>query len=129
MRTGFVESREERAAKTLEAGAPLRGEALAALFGSELRERFYSWRGGSGRRYVCSVFPAAEQAVVGERWAAAVIGVANECGARRAVYVMTSGEFGALAEKDAKAQGVNEWHVHFGMDEAGLRDLAGSLLS
>jgi hypothetical protein len=30
---------------------------------------------------------------------------------------------------DSPAHGVSEWHVHFGLDEDGLRDLAGSLLS
>ena len=49
---------------------PLRGQALAALRSSELRDRFYSWRGGSGRRYVCSVFPAADQAVSSSPWMA-----------------------------------------------------------
>ena len=101
-------------------------EALAALRSSELRDRFYSWRGGSGRRYVCSVFPAADQAVIAESWSAAVIGVVNDSGARRPVYVVSCDEFRALTQSDACAQGVNEWHVHFGADAAELRDLSGS---
>jgi hypothetical protein len=105
---------------------PLRGQALAALGDSELRDRFYSWRGASGRRYVCSVFPADNLEDIAESWSAAVIGVVNHAGARHPVYVVSCDQFRALNPSDACAQGVNEWHVHFGADEAELRDLCGS---
>jgi hypothetical protein len=98
-----------------------------------LRERFYSWRGLSGRRYICSVFSVAETAVVSEFTAAAVIGVAKAGAARRPVCVMSSREFhvwGDIGSREgAESHGVSEWHVHFGVDDEGLRDLAGSLLS
>ncbi len=110
-----------------------RGQALASLTASDLHERFYSWRGVSGRRYICSVFSVAETAAVSEFTSAAVIGVANDGAARRPVCVMSSREFRLLEDVglrgDASAHGVSEWHVHFGVDEDGLRDLAGSLLS
>jgi hypothetical protein len=115
-------------------GAAPSGQALASLLSSDLRERFYSWRGLSGRRYICSVFSAAEVAVVSEFTAAVVIGVANKVGApRRPVCVMSSREFhvwGDIGSREgAESHGVSEWHVHFGVDDEGLRDLAGSLLS
>jgi len=113
--------------------APPRGQALASLTASDLRERFYSWRGVSGRRYICSVFSVAETAAVSEFTSAAVIGVAADGVARRPVCVMSSREFRLLEDVglqgDSPAHGVSEWHVHFGVDEDGLRDLAGSLLS
>jgi hypothetical protein len=114
-------------------GASPSGQALASLLASDLRERFYSWRGLSGRRYICSVFSAADAAVVSEFTAAAVIGVAKVGAARRPVCVMSSREFrvwGDIGPREgAESHGVSEWHVHFGVDEQGLRDLAGSLLN
>jgi hypothetical protein len=136
---GFATMREDRKNRLAKAlreaalGASASGQALASLVTSDLRERFYSWRGTSGRRYICSVFSAADSAVVWEFTAAAVIGVAKVGAARRPVCVMSSREFplcGDIASREgAESHGVSEWHVHFGVDEEGLRDLAGSLLS
>ena len=136
---GFTTMREDRKSKFAKArretspGASPSGQALASLSTSDLRERFYSWRGLSGRRYVCSVFSAAESAVVSEFTAAAVIGVAKAGAERRPVCVMSSREFhvwGDIGSREgAESHGVSEWHVHFGVDDEGLRDLAGSLLS
>jgi hypothetical protein len=136
---GFATMREDRNSKFVKArraapvGASPSGQALASLLASDLRERFYSWRGLSGRRYICSVFSAAEAAVVLEFTAAAVIGVAKVGAARRPVCVMSSREFHVLGDigsrEGAESHGVSEWHVHFGVDDEGLRDLAGSLLS
>ena len=136
---GFTTMREDRKSKfakaereTPSAESPS-GQALASLLTSDLRERFYSWRGLSGRRYICSIFSAAETAVVSEFTAAAVIGVAKAGAARRPVCVMSSREFhgwGDIGSREgAESHGVSEWHVHFGVDDDGLRDLAGSLLS
>ena len=36
--------------------------ALASLAGGDLEERFHAWRGRSGRRYICSVFPVDHRA-------------------------------------------------------------------
>ncbi len=136
---GFTIMREERKSKFAHAwrdaplGASPSGQALASLLASDLFERFYSWRGLSGRRYICSVFSAADASVVSEFTAAAVIGVARVGAARRPVCVMSSREFDALGDigsrPGAESNGVSEWHVHFGVDEEALRDLAGSLLS
>jgi len=136
---GFTTMREDRKSKFAKArretppGTSPTGQALASLSTSDLRERFYSWRGLSGRRYICSVFSAAETAVVSEFTAAAVIGVAKAGAARRPVCVMSSREFhiwGDIGSREgAENHGVSEWHVHFGVDDEGLRDLAGSLLS
>ena len=136
---GFTTMREDRKRKFAKArrdappGASPSGQALASLLTSDLRERFYSWRGLSGRRYICSVFSAAETAVVSEFTGAAVIGVAKAGAARRPVCVMSSREFHVWGDiglrEGAESHGVSEWHVHFGMDDEGLRDLAGSLLS
>lgn len=136
---GFATMREDRKNKFANARreepmeGPQSGQALASLLASELRERFYSWRGLSGRRYICSVFSTADAAIVSEFTAAAVIGVARDGAARRPVCVMSSREFrvsGDIGSREgAGGHGVTEWHVHFGVDEEGLRDLAGSLLS
>jgi hypothetical protein len=136
---GFTTMREDRKSKFAKArretppGTSPTGQALASLSTSDLRERFYSWRGLSGRRYICSVFSVAETAVVSEFTAAAVIGVAKAGAAQRPVCVMSSREFhvwGDIGSREgAESHGVSEWHVHFGVDDEGLRDLAGSLLS
>lgn len=108
-----------------------RGQPLASLGASHLRERFYCWRGVSGRRYICSVFNWADSAVVSEFGGAAIIGVMNDGATRRPVCVMSSGDF-RLSENEqqhcfSRAHDVNEWHIHFGVDEFALRDLARSL--
>jgi len=136
---GFTAMREDRKNRPANArgetslGASPSGQALASLLTSDLRERFYSWRGLSGRRYICSVFSTADAAVVSEFTAAAVIGVAKVGAARRPVCVMSSREFHLwedIGSRDgAESHRVSEWHVHFGVDAEGLRDLAGSLLS
>jgi hypothetical protein len=136
---GFTTMREDRKSKIAKSRretpltASSSGQALASLLTTDLRERFYSWRGLSGRRYICSVFSTAETAVVCEFTAAAVIGVAKAGAARRPVCVMSSREFpvwGDIGSREgAESHGVSEWHVHFGVDDFGLRDLAGSLLN
>jgi hypothetical protein len=136
---GFTTMREDRKRKFAKArrdappGASPSGQALASLLTSDLAERFYSWRGLSGRRYICSVFSAADAAVVSEFTAAAVIGVTRVGAARRPVCVMSSREFhvwGDIGSREgAESHGVSEWHVHFGVDDERLRDLAGSLLN
>ena len=110
-----------------------RGQALASLLASDLRERFYSWRGVSGRRYICSIFSAADAAVVSEFTAAAVIGVSKIGEARRPVCVMSSREYHVLgnigSREGLETHSVTEWHVHFCADDEAVRDLAGALLS
>jgi hypothetical protein len=105
-----------------------RGQALASLDSSELGGRFYSWRGVSGQRYVCSIFRGDERDVVQTFSSAVVIGVANDRGTRRPVCVMSARELRSPEALDLCRIGVNEWHVHFHIDEARLRDIAASLL-
>ncbi len=108
------------------------GRALASLDGFDLGERFYSWRGAKGASYVCSVFGAAEDAVVAGFSGCAVIGVARHGSARRPVCLLSSQQFaqprGRALRRVARELGVTEWHVHFAAQDTALRDLAASLL-
>lgn len=115
------------------ASAP-RGEALHSLADADsLRSRFFSWRGASGRRYVCSVFQSGEESFIADVTNGAVIGVAREGVATRPVCVFLAqerapGDRHAL-RRMARELGVAEWHVHFCADAATLRDLSASLLN
>ncbi|HXY58631.1 MAG TPA: hypothetical protein VEH76_08625 [Methylocystis sp.] len=99
------------------------GRALASLCGSSLRDDFFSWRGASGRIYVCSVFGREDFSVVEEFRGVSLVGVARRGGERRALCVLSSSELRLRGHA-----GVDEWHVHFGNDEKKLRDLSASLL-
>jgi hypothetical protein len=111
------------------------GERLASLDGSSLRDRFYSWRGTSGRRHVCSVFPVDQENVVAGFSQAVVIGVARSGSERRPVCLLLSEDFcaahGRAIRRDARALGVDEWHVHFRaeQDDDMLSGLASALLN
>lgn len=116
------------------AGArPGRGEELASLDSSDLRDRFYSWRAMSGRRYVCSIFRLDEETIVADFSRAIVIGVAREGAMRRPVCVLASDDFetvdGHIVRDDARALGVTEWHVHFAARDDDMRGLAIALLN
>jgi hypothetical protein len=108
------------------------GQPLASLDASELKDRFYRWRGASGREYICSIFTKDELAVVTGFSGAVIIGVAKEGPARRAVSVISSVSFACPGDQDMFAldvgSGADEWHVHFSKDDSCLRDLAASLL-
>jgi hypothetical protein len=110
-----------------------RGQALAALRASYLLDRFYSWRGSSGERYVCSIFSLEEEPIVADFAQTVVIGVSRDGVQRRPICLISSREFstneGRAIRNEARAFGVNEWHVHFGSGDAGLRDLSESLLN
>ncbi len=127
----FVESHSNERRNAATVGSSLtapQGQALASLNSSELRGRFYSWRGVSGQRYVCSIFQSEEQAVVQTFSSAVAIGVANDRGTRRPVCVMSAREVGSADATNLRLIGVDEWHVHFRSDEVLLRDIAASLL-
>ena len=118
--------------QTLEDSAP-RGQALQSLAETDsLRSRFFSWRGASGRRYVCSVFQSGEDSFVADVTNGVVIGVAREGATTRPVCVFLAQERArdrrGLREI-ARELGVAEWHVHFCADAASLRDLSASLLN
>jgi hypothetical protein len=98
---------------------PLAGDAgpLAAPENSALASRFHFWRGASGRRYVCSVFPP-ERLPAYER--AIALFVRKSSG-------QIVGVAAGLADKSAVAQ-AEEVHVHLARDGAALaaafRDLS-----
>lgn len=111
-----------------------RGRRLASLDTCDLRDRFYSWRGAQGRRCVCSVFGVDAEAIVADFSRAVIIGVARAGAARHPICVLSSRDFrtpvGCAVRDDARALGVNEWHVHFGVeDDHALRGLAIALLN
>jgi hypothetical protein len=108
------------------------GQALDALRSSDLLDRFYSWRGASRARYVCSIFSLEDEAIVADFVQAVVIGVARDALGRRPVCVLSTRDFGTkngqAIRGGGRALGVNEWHVHFGSEDAGLSDLTNALL-
>jgi hypothetical protein len=115
-------------------GAAPRGEALQSLADADsLRGRFFSWRGASGRRYVCSVFQSGEESFIADVTNGVVIGVAREGAASRPVCVFLAQERAGCGRhalrRIARELGVAEWHVHFCADAATLRDLSASLLN
>ena len=116
--------------QTLEDSAP-RGQALQSLAETDsLRSRFFSWRGASGRRYVCSVFQSGEDSFVADVTNGVVIGVAREGATTRPVCVFLAQERARRGLREiARELGVAEWHVHFCADAASLRDLSASLLN
>lgn len=107
---------------------------LASLADQPLLRRFHSWSGRSGRRYVCSVFPAEfEQPGAGlpDFSGALVLAVAVAAdGLRSPLALHDSGE-GDAASHDrrrmflatAQALGACEWHVYLLATEAGHRRL------
>lgn len=108
-----------------------RGEALPSLAeAGALKERFYAWRGRSGRRYVCSVFCREEERFVADVASGVIIGVARDAGGTaRPVWIAQAGEGGLSNLRDcAREAGVAEWHIHFCDNPDVFRDLAGSLL-
>jgi hypothetical protein len=111
---------------------PPRGEALPSLAGSQgLRDRFYAWRGKSGRRYVCSVFRDGEESFIADVTDGAIIGVARADAVSRPVCVIDARRSPGTQALRALGRelGVVEWHVHFSGDADGVvSDLSGSLL-
>jgi hypothetical protein len=109
-----------------------RGQELESLAGAGgLRAHFFSWRGATGRRYVCSVFQRGEEQFLCEIESGVIIGVARDGASLRPVCVFPAGTEArrrALRET-AHELGVAEWHVHFCAEPEAARDLAGSLLS
>jgi len=109
-----------------------RGQALASLVSFDLGERFYSWRGASGERYVCSVFAVGERGALAGFSGSVIVGVRRSGGERIPVCVLLSGDFNALCGEDGacaiRALGVDEWHIRFGADDAMFGDLKASLL-
>ena len=107
------------------------GHSLASLDATDLGERFYSWRGASGARYICSVFPAAEASVVAGFNEGVVIGVRRDAASVRPICILCAADFsradaGGIAAQDVD---VDEWHIYFAGGAHERRDLAWSLLA
>jgi hypothetical protein len=87
---------------------------LAALRATALEDLFQSWRGRSGRRYICSVHPAAEDATF-EIGRAVVAAVRRTSEGSEIIFVFEPGRpgrgFAAWAER-ARRSGAAEFHVH-----------------
>ncbi len=116
--------------RSVRAAAP-RGQELDSLAGADaLRGHFFSWRGVTGRRYVCSVFQRGEEGFVADVENGVVIGVARDGAGLRPVCLFSAGEAGIGSLRDlARELCVVEWHVHFSPDAETVRDLASSLLN
>lgn len=109
-----------------------RGQELDSLAEADLlRARFFSWRGVSGRRYVCSVFQRGEEGFVSDVESGVIIGVAREGAAIRPLCVLGAPDKGGRPPLGdlARELGVAEWHVHFCAGDEAARDLSGSLLN
>jgi hypothetical protein len=96
-------------------------KSLASLAGGDLAERFHSWRGRSGRRYICSVFRVehhSENAGLPDFEAAIVLAVKTDVAGNRQVVGFCQCEhgFGPVARRTfasaAIAAGAQQWHVH-----------------
>ena len=96
-------------------------QALTGLAGSDLSERFRSWRGVSGRRYIFSVFneAASPGSASDSSFTDAVVIAASRdrSGARRIVHIgATDGMpdllFRGRALAQARENGATEIHVH-----------------
>lgn len=90
---------------------------LAALQGSALEKRYCAWHGGSGRRYVMSVYPVergAPDAGVPGFEGFILVPVAYRTGQRVVLGVTGIEREGdrQLAVAEAIARGAHEWHVH-----------------
>lgn len=91
------------------------GAALAALAGTSIADRFCSWIGSSGRRYVFSVYSAAECPAF--RDAVLLAAVRDMTGQRRAILARDTGAFPepvvAKAQRELRAYGPRvELHLH-----------------
>jgi hypothetical protein len=98
-----------------------RNTSLQSLAGDSLASRYHAWRGGSGRRYICSVFAIAAdvpEANLPDYTDVVVLAVAgDENGARRCLSVFMRGTTADLVAQRrfvvaALEAGAVEWHIH-----------------
>ena len=94
---------------------------LQSLAGESLAAHFHAWRGASGRRYICSVFPAdvdASDAGLPDFVDAIAMAVAREPGGgRRCLSLLHNDATSDPAIRRAfvtegLAKGAIEWHIH-----------------
>ena len=120
--TAVTDSLPPRTAETAVRRANRHGNAaLEGLAGGALAARFHAWRGSSGQRYICSVFPvnvAEPDAGMPDFSEAVVIAAACDADGTRRSVALCQCETGAnpYARKsfivEALAAGAAEWHVH-----------------
>lgn len=100
---------------------PERNTPLQSLAGGSLASRFHAWRGGSGRRYVCSVFavdPGDPEAGLPDYTDVIALAVArDDTDTRQCVSVFLRGATPDLVAQRrfveaALAAGTVEWHIH-----------------
>jgi hypothetical protein len=110
-----------------------RNAALESLVGGALATRFHAWRGSSGQRYICSVFPvkdAEPDAGLPDFTESVVIAAACESDGTRRLVALRQCESGAnpYAREsfiiEALAAGACEWHVHLLASEVAQRRAA-----
>lgn len=97
-----------------------RNAALESLAGVALAARFHAWRGNSGQRYICSIFPVTAEPDAGlpDFTEAVVIAAACEDDGTRRLVGLRQCEKGAnpYAREsfiiEALAAGASEWHIH-----------------
>ena len=100
------------------------GAPLAALAGTSIAARFCSWIGSSGRRYVFSVYPAADCPAF--RDAVLLGAVRDMTGQRRAILACETGAFPepvvARAQRELHAYGAGAGlHLHLLAGSAAAR--------
>jgi hypothetical protein len=107
---------------------------LGCLAGAPLAARFHSWRGASGRRYICSVFPVRDDAELGglpDFEGAIALAVSRDSrGRRRRLAVLDlcwrDGRFAGdrQAAGEALSAGACEWHIHLLAEDGDARSAA-----
>jgi hypothetical protein len=101
-----------------------RSRPLAALRATALEHLFQSWRGRSGRRYICSVHRVADEAAF-DCGRAVIVAVRRTSSAPEIAFVFQPARdgcaFAAWAEQ-ARRCGATEFHVHLLAETRAARD-------
>jgi hypothetical protein len=87
---------------------------LAALRATALENLFQSWRGLSGRRYICSIYPVTDEVEI-DRDRAVVAAVRQTSAGAEIAFVFqpaAGGEDFALWAQRARRCGATAFHVH-----------------
>jgi len=129
---GFAQARGGRAALNARTQMTSSNAPLASLAGGSLASRFHAWRGASGRRYICSIFPAdldAADAGLPDFADAIAMAVACDGGQRRCLALILSEWASGPAARHAFVaesleKGAIEWHIHLLAADAGAREAA-----
>jgi hypothetical protein len=103
---------------------PRASRPLAALRATALESLFQSWRGLSGRRYICSVYPVAEEPAF-DCGRAVVLAVRQTVAGAEIAFIFqpaaSGGDFASWAAR-ARRCGAGQFHVHLLAETAAERD-------